>query len=312
MNQSDNRVLVTGGAGFVGRQFVSDLVDGGHEVLVVDDCSVGSGERVPSDARLEQIDVRSQALHPVVRSFDPHAIVHLAAIHYVPYCNENPGETYDVNVLGTRQLLAAADGLEELETFLNVSSAAVYPPSDAPLSEDISADPMDPYGKSKLVGEDLVALFGERTGVDTVSARLFNVYGPGETNPHLVPAILEQLEDGNRTVELGNLTPKRDYVHVRDVSRALRRLLDHADDAPATLNVGTGHAHSVREVVEAVSRALGEDITVVQDEDRVRESDRPHLQADVQRIQAVTGWTPSVDFVAGLSELLAPDEVEAA
>ncbi|MFD1647726.1 NAD-dependent epimerase/dehydratase family protein [Haloarchaeobius litoreus] len=311
MSQSSKRILVTGGAGFVGTRFVTDLVEAGHDVHVVDDCSVGSPDRLPAGVTVDEVDVRSRELEPALQSYDPHAIVHMAAIHYVPYCDEHPGETYDVNVLGTRTLLDAARTLDTLETVVNVSSAAVYPPLDGPLSEDVRPGPMDPYGKSKLVGEELVNLFGERTDVDTVSARLFNVYGPGETNPHLIPAILDQLRDGSRTVELGNLTPRRDYVHVRDVSRALQRLVDHADDAPPALNVGTGDAHSVRAVVEAVSLALGEDIEVTQDQERVRASDRPHLQADIERMSSVTGWTPTVGLVDGLAELLVMDGVEA-
>ncbi|WP_440991960.1 NAD-dependent epimerase/dehydratase family protein [Haloarchaeobius baliensis] len=311
MSQSAKRVLVTGGAGFVGTQFVTDLVEAGHDVRVVDDCSVGSADRLPSGVPLDRIDVRSRELEPVLQSFDPHVVVHLAAIHYVPYCDEHPGETYDVNVLGTRTLLDAARTLETLETLVNVSSAAVYPPIDEPLSEDVRPGPMDPYGKSKLVAEELVELFDQRSDVDTVSARLFNVYGPGETNPHLIPAILEQLRDGSRTVELGNLTPRRDYIHVTDVSRGLQQLVEHADEAPAALNIGTGEAYSVRAVVEAVSMALGADIEVTQDEERVRASDRPHLQADISRTTAVTGWEPTVGLVDGLESLLARDEVEA-
>lgn len=312
MSESSNRVLVTGGTGFVGSRLVTDLVDDGHDVRVVDDCSVGSRDAVPDGTPVDEVDLRSREVESVVAAHDPHAVVHLAAVHYVPYCNEHPAETYDVNALGTRNLLDALRGRETLETVVNASSAAVYPPLAEPLSEDVPPAPMDPYGKSKLVAEDLVRLFDRDTGVDTVSARLFNVYGPGETNPHLVPAILDQLADGSRTVELGNLTPRRDYVHVRDVSRALRRLLAHADSAPPALNVGTGEAYSVREVVDAVATALGEEIGVTQDESRVRESDRPHLQADVERIASVTGWRPTVGLVAGLGELLAADEVEVA
>lgn len=311
MSQSPQRVLVTGGAGFVGSRFVSDLVNAGHDVHVVDDCSVGSADRLPAGATVDTVDVRSRELEPVLQSFDPHVIVHLAALHYVPYCDEHPGETYDVNVLGTRTLLDAARTLDTLETVVNVSSAAVYPPIDGPLSEDVRPGPMDPYGKSKLVAEELVELFGERSDVDTVSVRLFNVYGPGETNPHLIPAILEQLRDGNRTVELGNLTPRRDYIHVSDVSRGLQEFVRHADEAPAALNLGTGEAYSVRAVVEAVSMALGADIEVTQSQDRVRASDRPHLQADMSRTTAVTGWEPEIGLVDGLESLLARDEVEA-
>lgn len=306
------RVLVTGGAGFVGSHVADRLVDDGDEVHVLDDLSVGSRDRLPDDASLHRIDLRDRdAVLDCVEDVDPDAAIHLAALHYIPYCNDNPEEAFDVNVMGTRHLLEACrirtDGLDGL---VYASTAAVYPPREDHHAVGDTVDPMDVYGRTKLAGEDLLSLHARRTGDPATALRLFNVFGTRETNPHLIPAILDQLEDGSRAVELGNLSPQRDFVHVTDVARAVTSALDAGggadatDEGAAVYNVGTGEPRSVREVVAAVGEALGDEIAIEQDEDRVRESDRPFLAADTAGIRRDLGWKPAVDFVAGLEELL--------
>lgn len=301
-------VLVTGGAGFIGSRFVKDLSETDANVVAVDNCFAGDPTLVPDDVRLERVDIRSDEFEELVATVEPDAIVHLVALHYIPYCNEHPEEAFDVNVMGTRNLLSAARELPDLDTLIFASSAAVYPPRKGPNSETSVTGPTDIYGRTKLIGEDLTELFAEQTDTTAVAARLFNVYGPNETNEHLIPAVLKQVRDGKREIELGNLTPKRDFIHVSDVADALGTLLRNADAGYSVYNVGTGTEYSVREVVEKTSEALGEDIEITQDDDRVRESDRPHLQADISRMRADFGWEPDVDFVDGLSALLRQDD----
>lgn len=305
----DRRVLVTGGLGFVGAATVERLLDRGATVRVLDDASNAAPDRLPGGATLARLDVRSEAAADEVRSYAPTDLVHLAAIHYIPECNRDPERTFEVNVMGTRRLLGAARDVDALERVVFASTAAVYPPTSAPLDESTPPGPMDVYGRTKLVGEDLCRLYHADAGDDTTVARVFNVFGPGETNAHLVPAIVDQVAAGGTTVSLGNLEPRRDFVHVRDVARAIEAMLD-GPGGYRTYNVGSGEARSVRAVAAAVGRALGTDLDVVQDEARVRESDRPHLEAATDRIRAELGWEPTVGFVEGLREVLAEAEVD--
>lgn len=314
MSSAGRNVLVTGGAGFVGSHLTRQLCDAGASVDVVDSLFAGREALVPDEAHLHEVDLRdADALAAVVHDADPDIIVHLAACHFIPYCNANPEPTFDVNVMGTRHLLDAARDLDSLDRVVFGSTAAVYPPRDEAHHEADATGPMDIYGRTKLVGEDLTQLFHEETGVDAVAARLFNVYGPNETNDHLIPAIVEQIADGTREIDLGNLTPKRDFVYVGDVARALQTLAtsDEFDAGYRAYNVGTGEAYSVREVVDHVSAALGEEITIAQDDDRVRESDRPHLEADVSRIGDELGWSPEHEFTEGLERLLDAEGITA-
>lgn len=313
MEIDESQIMVTGGAGFIGSHLTRHLLDRGATIDVVDDLFVGRPEYVPDRATLHELDLRSDRLHDVVRDVDPDAVFHLAALHHIPYCNDHPEAAFEVNVMGTRNLLEAATDLDGLEQIVYTSTAAVYPPGEDAHHETDHVAPTDIYGRSKLVGEDILELFHERTGVLAASARLFNVYGPNETNEHLIPAILEQIRDGSRSVDLGNLTPARDFVYVDDVAHALVHLLaafETTDHGYRTYNVGTGTEHTVREVVAQVADALGEEITIEQDEDRVRKSDRPHLRAATERIEREIGWTPQTDFVDGLRQLLAAEEIE--
>ncbi|WP_136601154.1 NAD-dependent epimerase/dehydratase family protein [Salinigranum halophilum] len=300
-------VLVTGGAGFVGSHVTSTLQERGAEVTVLDNTFAGERQNVPEGVEFHEVDIRDKdTVLDVVEETDPSIIIHLAAIHYIPYCNENPEEAFDVNVVGTRNILEAARELSTLERIVYASTAAVYPPRSEPHAEMDETNPMDIYGRTKLVGEDLVELFATETGVPCVATRLFNVYGPTETNPHLIPAIVEQLDedDDTHTVELGNLTPKRDFVYAGDVAEAIVTVAAEFEGEYRAYNVGTGDAYSVRGVVEEVSDALGEDIEITQDEERVRESDRPFLCADTKRIEQETSWKSETAFVDGLRELL--------
>jgi len=302
MKFDDRHVLVTGGAGFIGSHLSRHLIERGATVHVIDDLAAGREEYVPKKGEFDVVDIRSDECRKIIRDTDPDEIVHLAARHYIPFCNANPEETYNVNVMGTRNLLEVAQEVD-LDRFVFASTGAVYPPDRAVHTENDSVGPDDIYGRTKLVGEDLVRFFHHESGVASVSVRLFNTYGPNETNEHLIPAILEQIEDSSRELELGNLSPRRDFIHVSDVTRAIVRILETVNDGYQTYNIGSGAAHSVQEVVELTAEALGEPLRIAQDEDRVRESDRPHLEADISRAKARLDWEPQVDFVEGLREL---------
>jgi UDP-glucose 4-epimerase len=304
MNIESSAVLITGGAGFIGSNVATKFLNQDAYVHIIDNYFAGKASLVPSNAEIHDIDIRDAGLKSLMSDIDPDILVHLAAIHYIPYCNEHPEEAFDVNVIGTRNVLNAARKVENLQKTIFASSAAVYPPLSEPHSEDSTLGPTDIYGKTKLIGEDLMEMFSRETGTSTTSARLFNVYGPNETNSHLIPAILEQIQAGSRTIELGNLSPQRDFIHVSDVSRAILSMASNTNENYRVYNVGTGTEYSVEDVVVSTSEALGEDIDIKQDPERVRESDRPHLKADITRIENELNWTPTVSFVDGLRKLL--------
>ena len=297
------RYLVTGGCGFVGSALVRRLLAEPCEVVVVDDLSRGSVENLGPDqdrVRVIEQDV-TQSLRRIFSSFQPHAVIHLAALHFIPDCDADPARCLRVNVDGTRSVLEAASALSDPVSLVLASSAAVYAPADGPHREqEDSLGPVDVYGYSKLWAEELAAGFAARTGTAVGIARLFNVFGPGETNAHFIPSLISQMKAGE-SVRLGNLSSKRDYVFVDDVADALLRLARYGlDGQSATVNVGSGRAYSGNEVVEALAGLAEAGVAPVTDPSRLRPVDRPVLLADPTLAQKLLDWTPRTSLIEGL------------
>jgi UDP-glucose 4-epimerase len=283
------RVLVTGAAGFVGIPVTRHLLERGFEVVVLDNFSVGSRELLEETiepAAILDVDLRDAAgVRRAVAEAAPWGVMHLAAIHFIPYCVAHPAEAVAVNVAGTQHLLDALLDVAP-QRLVFASTADVYEPSETPHEETHAVGPINVYGATKLIGEQLVGFHRERQPeLETVVARMFNVYGPGETNPHVMPAIFDQLQT-SRTLSLGNLSPRRDYIYVEDMAAALVGLLVGAPDG-STVNVGTGRSTSVKELVRSLETLLGERIEILVDPDRVRPSDRPRLQAGTERRRSI-------------------------
>jgi len=303
------KVLVTGGAGFIGSALIGHLHGAGHEVFVLDDLSFGRRElaAVP-DERFFQVDVRDrEAVRRVLEQVAPAEVLHLAAIHFIPYCNAHPVEAADINITGTINVLDACAAQGGVERVFVASTAAVYPVAEGAVAEDHATGPMDIYGTTKLATERIASEFSLRTGVPVLIGRFFNAFGPNETNPHLIPEVQRQVLAGNRVLRLGNLEPKRDFVHTDDMGRAILALLAAGTAGCEVFNIGRGIEYSVREVVEAFERQLGEKLTIEVDPARVRKVERMHLLADVSKLKRTTGWEPRWGIDEGVATLLKED-----
>jgi UDP-glucose 4-epimerase len=297
------RCLVTGGCGFVGSALVRRLLAESCEVVVVDDLSRGSRENLGSDqarVRVIEQDV-TESLDWIFSSFQPQAVFHLAALHFIPDCDADPARCLRVNVDGTRSVLKAAAALRGPVSLVLASSAAVYAPADGPhLELEDSLGSVDVYGYSKHWAEELATGFAARTGTGVGIARLFNVFGPGETNAHFIPSLICQMKAGE-SVRLGNLSSRRDYVFVDDVADALLRLARYGGDGQsATVNVGSGRAYAGHEVVEALAGLAAADVAPVTDPGRLRPVDRPVLLADPTLAQKLLDWVPRTSLIDGL------------
>jgi UDP-glucose 4-epimerase len=293
------RVVVTGGAGFIGSHVVEALLARGDEVHVVDTLVSGRRENVPAEATLHEVDIRDEALTALVSELRPEAIVHLAAQADVRVSVERPRFDADVNVLGTVRVLEAAQAADAQIVFSS-TGGAIYGECEEPATEAAPRRPLAPYGTSKLCGEEYLATYNRLYGTTHVALRFGNVYGPRQ-DPHgeagVVAIFLGLLAEGKQCKIFGDGSQERDYVYVGDVSNAV---LAAIGTNVGVINVGTGRATSVVELHAACCAASGIESEPVFAPARLGELQRSVL--DVSATRAQLGWSPEVSLEDGLGE----------
>jgi GDP-4-dehydro-6-deoxy-D-mannose reductase len=301
------RALVTGAAGFAAQWLERELLDKGWDI-------VGAGLGVPPEGtilspsergavRWVPADVRDTSdVARAVRESRPDAVFHLAGIAFVPAAAADPGETYEVNVLGAVRLLAElsrrrrAGDLDPV--VIIVGSGEQYgshPPQELPLREAAVQLPLTVYAASKAA-QEVVALYAARAdGLRVIATRSFNHSGPGQASQFLLPALvaraLEARATGGRVLPIGNRDPVRDYLHVADVARAYAALAERGRAGEA-YNVCSGEGTSVGELAEAVLQRTGARADIITDPSLVRAIDLPALVGCPEKLRAHTGWSP--------------------
>lgn len=301
------RVLVTGGAGFIGGNLVKALVARGDDVGVIDDLTTGSEANLHPAAHFRRLDILDARLEAVVADFAPGAVVHLAAQTDVQRSFADPDRDRAVNVGGTAAvaLAAAAAGAHRV---LSASSAAVYgAPESLPLAETATKSPMNPYGESKLAAETVLAAALAGTGVDFASMRFANVYGPGQDwrgEGGVVAIMASRLTNGEPPVIFGDGVQTRDFIWVGDVVSFIisalgsdARLAGEMPDGPA-YNVSTAARISVRRLAEMLQEASGVRSPIEYRE--AREGDILHSALDPAKAAAKLGWHAREELESGL------------
>ena len=299
------RVLVTGGAGFIGSHVVDRLLGVGHDVHVVDDLSTGRRELVNRAARFHRVDIRSRRLPRLLASWRPDAIVHAAAQASVSRSVADPDFDASVNILGTLGLMRAC-GAAGARAFLYISTggAAYGDTSVVPTPEDHPLVPASPYGVSKTSGERYIECYGPLLDVRTLVLRLANVYGPRQ-NPHgeagVVAIFADRLLRDEPCVINGDGEQTRDFVFVEDVAEAVVRGLERMD-ATGVINIGTGVETTVNAIYARLARAAGVTRPATHGPAKPGEQRRSALAAG--RAASVLGWTPVTALGEGLERTL--------
>lgn len=311
------RVLVTGGAGYIGSVVAAQLLAAGNEVVVVDDLSTGHRDAVPNGAEFHQADVAD--LGAVLGSWNLDAVIHFAAKSIVPESTREPAAYWRNNVAGTVALLDAMR-LNEVPRIVFSSSASVYGDvTEMPILEDAPARPTSPYGATKLAIDLALADYAHAYDLTAVSLRYFNVAGAligtnerfGErhtTETHLIPVALRAVAGQADKLSLYGTdyaTPDgtciRDYVHVVDLGEAHLLALGAGEPGEhLVFNLGSGSGYSVREVLQSVERATG--MTVPVAEAPRRPGDPPMLIASNAAAATGLGWRPSRDLDAMVAD----------
>jgi UDP-glucose 4-epimerase len=295
------RVLVTGGAGFIGSHVCEAFAERNYDVLVLDDLSTGSRENVPAQAPLEEVDVVDDAaVAAVAERFAPTVVCHLAAQASVTFSVREPLHDLRVNVQGTLNVCEAARQTNASVVFASTGGALYGEDAPLPTPEAAPTKPLSPYGASKLSGEAYISTWSRLHGLPNVVLRLGNVYGPRQ-NPHgeagVVAIFSERLLAGKRPTVYGDGEQTRDYVHVSDVARAF--VLAAEQGEPGTFNVGTGVETSVKALLETLQRAAGTSLEPDLAPARAGELQRSAL--DPSAIERTLGWRAEVDVHDGLA-----------
>lgn len=300
---------MTGGCGFIGAHLCAHLVERGEDIVVVDDLSVGSRGNLEvlgvTGVDVQTVDIRDvESLTRLLQKSRPEKVIHLAAVHFIPLCESDPVNAIRTNVEGTQALLEACTAAGSIQSVVLASSGAVYRPDTTAHQETAELGPTDTYGHTKLWAEQLSHLFHAKTGIAVGIARIFNTFGPGETNPHFIPSVIVQLMEAS-TIRVGNLTTRRDYVYVSDLVAAIARLGDVCPERGLlTCNVGREEAVEGSRIVELIATALGRDVKIEVDRQRVRTDDRPVLVSNCRLAHSELDWHPQTGLEEGLEAAL--------
>jgi nucleoside-diphosphate-sugar epimerase len=305
---SNTKFLVTGGAGFIGSNIVEELLKRGHFVRVLDNFATGKRENLKEfekDIELLEGDIRS---YHIVRQAvkDIEVILHQAALPSVPRSINDPITTNEVNVMGTLNILDAAKDAG-VRRIVYASSSSVYGDNPKlPKREDMLPNPLSPYAVSKLAGEKYCNVFSRLYGMETVTLRYFNVFGPKQ-DPHsqysaVIPKFIEAIKADKQPIIYGDGTQSRDFTYVANVVEA--------NILAATKDIGSGlvmncacHGQiTLNELVIQINNLLGKNIETIYA--KSREGDIKHSFADIRLIKEKLNFIPNISFTLGLKKTI--------
>lgn len=295
------RILVTGGAGFIGSHLVEAYLAAGHEVAVVDNLATGRRSNVPRDARLHEVDLHARELERIFADFKPEVVNHHAAQASVKVGSADPVHDLEVNGGGTARLLqlAVANGVRKI--IYASSGGTVYgEPQALPVTEAHAIAPRSNYGASKFVGELYVQLAARTAGIEHTTFRYGNAYGPRQ-DPHGEAGVIAiftglMLEGRQCTID-GDGEQKKDYIYVGDIASANVLALTAGDGLVA--NIGTGDGITVNHIYRTLSDALGN--TVEPRYGPPRPGDVRNFWLDCSRAREALGWAPAMSFADGVA-----------
>src|ERR1700688_3212891 len=303
------RYLVTGGAGFIGSNTVDELVRRGHDVVVLDDLSAGKAEnlaQVKSKIKLLQESITNlNALREACRGAD--CVIHLAAQTSVPRSVKDPIETNLINVNGTLNVLVAARDAKVKRVVFACSCAVYGKTSVLPIQESASLAPVSPYGVSKQVGEAYGRVFQEMYGLEFVSLRYFNVFGPRQDPGSAYSGVLslfnQAVLDGTQPVVYGDGEHSRDFTYVGNVVEANLLACEAKRAAGLAINIGTGSRYTLNQTLALLEKITGRPAKAKYVSPR--EGDIRDSQADITLARDVLGYNPRIGFEEGLKHTFA-------
>jgi len=292
------KLMVTGGAGFIGSNLTDELIRLGHKVIIIDNLSLGKKEYLNSKAKFYRQDIRNyKKIKPLFKGID--CVFHLAALPRVQYSIEHPLETNETNVAGTLNVLKAAYEAGVKKFIYSASSSAYGDQNKLPLNENLAAQPKSPYGLQKYIGELYCRVWSQVYDLPTVSLRYFNVYGP-RNNPDgayalVIAKFLRQRKSGKPLTITGDGNQTRDFTNVKDVVWAnILAMKSSRVGKGEVINIGAGKNQSINKIAKLIGGPI----------EYVPARFEPHdTLADNSLAKKLLGWKPKVSIEEGIVEL---------
>ena len=289
---SGARVIVTGASGFIGLNLVKTLVSLGANVMVID--------RIQPAEHLPNVEFEWADLRHLDKTYEADYLIHLAAITNAGYAEKYPLDTYEVNVLGTVNLL---NHVKVNRRVLFPSTALIYKASHVPLTEDSEQDPASVYAQSKVIGEQVIKFHCQRMGIAYTVVRFFNVFGPGQIPLYIVPQVVHQIME-DRKVVLRNGSVVRDLLYVDDCIDAVLKLAVSEEAENSVFNIGSGRKVEIIDVARAAVRVSeSPDVEVVDLKQNIEYSPTAII-ADIGKVQATVDWDPGTTLEEGMKAML--------
>jgi len=311
MNFNNKNVLVTGSSGFIGSHLTEKLVKMGCNVKAFvkynfqNDWGWLESSEVKDDIEVFTGDVRDyDAVFEAVQDVD--IIFHLAALIGIPYSYISPLAYIKTNVEGTYNVLQAAR-TNDIERLIVTSTSETYGTAQyVPIDEDHPLVGQSPYSASKISADQLAVSYNKSFDLPVVIARPFNTYGPRQSARAIIPTIITQLLSGKDKLELGNLTPTRDFNYVKDTASGFIALAENDKSLGEMINIGSNREISMKDTVDLIIELIGKEVEIVQDEKRVRpeKSEVDRLVCDNTKIKRLTDWEPEYTIREGLQETI--------
>ncbi|MBW3110820.1 NAD-dependent epimerase/dehydratase family protein [Bacillus sp. MCCB 382] len=297
------KVLVTGGAGFIGYHVTKNLQEKGHSVIMIDSLITGKEENIPDGVAFYKMDITSPEIETVFIKEEPDVIIHLAAQISVSYSMKNPQEDGKVNIIGTINLLHLS-AKYHLKKFIFASSAAVYgTPLNLPIDERHQLMPTSSYGLSKMTSENYIQMYYQSNSLPYTILRFSNVYGPRQTSEGeagVISIFLNSASQDKPIQVFGNGNQTRDFIYVKDVAEACVQSLEHGENK--IINIGSETQLSINQLIHSISKISEKPLSVKFES--AREGDIEHSSLDYSKARAQLEWSPRYSLEQGLREAL--------
>jgi len=300
------KILVTGGAGFIGSEVVRQITNSGGKVIVFDNFSSGKKEYLKNVPNIEIIkgDIKNKILLEKLMKKCEY-VINLAALPFIPDSYNFPQQFFDVNTNGTLNVILAAMKNPKIKNFVHISTSEVYGTAKKiPMNEDHPTLPHSTYAVSKLAADRAVFTIHKEHDFPAVIIRPFNSFGPRITQPYIIPEIISQFKKDNNEINLGNVDSARDFTFVTDTANGIIKALFAEKAIGETINLGSGRSYKIKQIVKIIGTIMNKKYKIKSDKQRIRPFDVNRLECDNRKAKKLLNWKISTSFKEGLEETI--------